>query len=143
MKMRGLALFIAICSLLATFPLVSMASTEVKDGLLVSTKTKQMKAGVPVWDEGSVREYALSFIKGNDLDRLWGYYDLQIRRYMPMDTYRAMLTELEWMTGNFIGFGNYKAFDEPERKTKTHVLHLCMEKQDMDMYFTHKDQPDD
>ena len=143
MKKRSLAFLLTLCALLTAFPPVSMASTQEIDGILVSTATKQMRAGVPVWDEKSVSAYALSFIRGDDLDRLWGYYDLQIRRYMPMDTYGAMLTDLEWMTGDFIGFGNYKAFAEPERKTKTHVLHLCMEGQDLDMYFTHKDAEDD
>ncbi|MCL1855974.1 MAG: hypothetical protein FWF86_09600, partial [Clostridia bacterium] len=148
MKKRGLALFLALCALPAAFPLVSIASsvmkhTQMKDGVLVSAATQQMRAGVPVWDEESVRTYALSFIRGDDLDRLFGYYDLQIRRYMPMDTYGAMLTELEWMTGDFLGFGSYSAFAEPARKTKTHVLHLCMEIQDLDMYFTHKDREDD
>ena len=83
----------------------------------------------------TVTQYALDFIHGNDMERLYGYYDLQIRRYMPMDTYQAMLTEIEWMTGEFIEFGTYSEFEEPEQQTKTHVLHLCMEKQDLDLYF--------
>ncbi len=102
---------------------------------------KQMNDGVPVWTEDTVKQYALDFIHGNDLERLFDYYDLQIRRYMPMDTYRAMLTEIEWMTGGFTGFGTYESFEE--KTSKTHVLHLCMEKQDLDLYFTHKNKADD
>jgi hypothetical protein len=43
-----------------------------------------------------------------------------------MDTFTGMLTEIEWMTGGFVAFGSYDSFEEPEQKTKTHVLHLCM-----------------
>ena len=106
-------------------------------------KAKQMRDGVPVWTEETVKQYALDFIHANDLSRLFGYYDLQIRRYMPMDTYQAMLTEIEWMTGSFTGFGTYQSYEEAALKTKTHVLHLCMEKQDLDLYFTHKNKEDD
>lgn len=104
---------------------------------------KQMKDGVPVWDESTVKQYALDFIHGNDFERLFGYYDLQVRRYMPMDTYSAMLTEIEWMTGEFEQFGTYTFIEDAATKTKTHVLHLCMEKQDLDLYFTHKNKADD
>ena len=104
---------------------------------------KQMRDGVPVWTQETVTQYALDFIHGNDMERLYSYYDLQIRRYMPMDTFQAMLTEIEWMTGVFVEFGTYSEFEEPEQKTKTHVLHLCMEKQDLDLYFTHKNKEDD
>ncbi len=106
-------------------------------------KAKAMRDGVPVWTEETVKQYALDFIHGNDMERLFGYYDLQIRRYMPMDTYTGMLTEIEWLTGDFVAFGTYSSFEEPEQKTKTHVLHLCMEKQDLDLYFTHKNEEDD
>ncbi len=109
----------------------------------LAKKNNQMREGVPVWTEETVRQYALDYVEGKSMSRLWGYYDLQIRRYMPMSTYEAMLTELEWMTGGFIDLGTYRSFEEPEQKTKTHVLHLCMEKQDLDMYFTHKDKEDD
>ena len=105
--------------------------------------TKQMRDGVPVWDEDTVKQYALDFIQGSDFERLFNYYDLQVRRYMPMDTFTAMLTEIEWMTGGFVGFGTYDSFNEDALKTKTHVLHLCMEKQDLDLYFTHKNEEDD
>ena len=106
-------------------------------------KSSRMNDGVPVWDETTVKEYAMDFIHGHDMDRLFGYYDLQIRRYMPRETYAAMLSELEWMTGGFLGFGTYRTYQETELKTKTHVLHLCMEKQDLELYFTHKDEEDD
>ena len=82
------------------------------------------------------------------MERLWGYYDLQIRRYMPMTTYRGFLSELSWKTGAFEGFGSYTCFDETvlapdDAPLKTHVLHLCMERQDLDLYFTHKNAEDD
>ena len=109
----------------------------------VSLAAKQMEDDVPVWTEETVRQYALDYIEGKSMSRLWGYYDLQIRRYMPMETYEAMLTDLEWMTGAFLELGSYRSFEEPENKLKTHVLHLIMEKQDLDMYFTHKDKEDD
>jgi dienelactone hydrolase len=103
----------------------------------------QMRDGVPVWTEETVKQYALDYIEGNDMAQLYGYYDLQIRRYMPMDTFGAMLSEISWMTGSFKGFGTYTSFEESDLKTKTHVLHLCMEKQDLDLYFTHKNKEDD
>lgn len=104
---------------------------------------KQMNDDVPVWTEETVRQYALDYIEGTSMSRLWGYYDLQIRRYMPMETFQALLTDLEWMTGEFIELGSYRSFEEPENQLKTHVLHLCMEKQDLDLYFTHKNKEDD
>ena len=109
----------------------------------MAKKNAQMNDDVPVWTEDTVREYALDYIEGTSMSRLWGYYDLQIRRYMPLASYEALLVDLEWMTGAFVGLGTYRYFEEPELQLKTHVLHLCMEKQDLDMYFTHKDKEDD
>ena len=106
-------------------------------------KAKQMNDDVPYWTEAEVRQYALDYIEGKSMSRLWGYYDLQIRRYMPLATYEALLIDLEWMTGAFIELGSYRSFEEPEQQLKTHVLHLCMEKQDVDNYFTHKNKEDD
>lgn len=106
-------------------------------------KSKQMEADVPVWTEETVRQYALDFIGGREMTKLWGYYDLQIRRYMPLSAFETFLTTLDWMTGEFLELGSYSSFSEPELQLKTHVLHLCMEKQDLDMYFTHKDKEND
>ena len=127
---RAIALTLMMTIIFACLPAVSLAA-------------KQMEDDVPVWTEETVRQYALDYIEGKSMSRLWGYYDLQIRRYMPMETYEAMLTDLEWMTGAFLELGSYRSFEEPENKLKTHVLHLIMEKQDLDMYFTHKDTEDD
>lgn len=127
---RAIALTLMMTIIFACLPAVSLAA-------------KQMEDDVPVWTEETVRQYALDYIEGKSMSRLWGYYDLQIRRYMPMETYEAMLTDLEWMTGAFLELGSYRSFEEPENKLKTHVLHLIMEKQDLDMYFTHKDKEDD
>lgn len=127
---RAIALTLMLTIILACLPAGSLAA-------------KQMEDGVPVWNEETVRQYALDYIEGKSMSRLWGYYDLQIRRYMPMETYEAMLTDLEWMTGAFVELGSYRSFEEPENQLKTHVLHLIMEKQDLDLYFTHKDKEDD
>ena len=127
---RAIALTLMMTIIFACLPAVSRAA-------------KQMEDDVPVWTEETVRQYALDYIEGKSMSRLWGYYDLQIRRYMPMETYEAMLTDLEWMTGAFLELGSYRSFEEPENQLKTHVLHLIMEKQDLDMYFTHKDKEDD
>ena len=127
---RAIALTLMLTIILACLPAVTLAA-------------KQMEDGVPVWTEETVRQYALDYIEGKSMSRLWGYYDLQIRRYMPMETYEAMLTDLEWMTGAFLELGSYRSFEEPENKLKTHVLHLIMEEQDLDMYFTHKNKEDD
>lgn len=130
MKKRLIALLMVLILTLSALPASSLAA-------------KQMEDGVPVWTEETVKDYALQYIRGENLDTLRGYYDLQIRRYMPMETYETMLTEIEWMTGAFVQFGTYESFEEPAQKTKTHVLHLCMEKQDLDLFFTHKDKEDD
>jgi len=106
-------------------------------------KAKQMNDDVPVWTEETVRQYALDYVEGKSMERLWGYYDLQIRRYLPTQSYAKFLTDLEFLTGAFVGLGSYRNFMEPENQLKTHVLHLCMEKQDLDLYFTHKDKEDD
>ena len=128
---RIIALLLTFTLLMSLLPGVSLA------------KGKKMQSGVPVWDEETVRQYALDYVEGTSMSRLWNYYDLQIRRYMPIESYEAILTNLEWMTGEFIGLGTYRSFEEPDLQLKTHVLHLCMEKQDLDMYFTHKNEPDD
>ena len=106
-------------------------------------KSKQMEDDVPVWTEETVKQYVTDYIGGREMSRLWGYYDLQIRRYMPLETYECFLTNLEWMTGKFIQFGSYRSFEEDELQLKTHVLHLCMEKQDLELYFTHKNKEND
>ncbi|MDD3335645.1 MAG: alpha/beta hydrolase [Eubacteriales bacterium] len=106
-------------------------------------KAKQMNDDVPVWTEETIRQYAEDYVSGKYMSRLWGYYDLQIQRYMPLSAFETYLTNLEWMTGAFLGLGSYSSFMEPDLKLKTHILHLCMEKQDLDMYLTHKDKEDD
>ena len=125
-----------VCTLMLLIGCLPLGSATAK-------VSKYMNDGVPVWDEDTVKQYALDYIEDKELDRLYGYYDLQVRRYMPMDTYTAMLSEIEWMTGDFVGFGLYASFEEEEQQTKTHILHLCMEKQDLDLYFTHKNLEDD
>lgn len=103
----------------------------------------QMEDGVPVWTEETVRQYALDYISGTEMTRLWNYYDLQIRRYLPQQAFENFLIDLEFLTGDFQALGSYTCFEVPEEQWKTHVLHLCMTKQDVDMYFSHKDKEDD
>lgn len=131
MKKQSFAFMIALVLAVVALPIASIAARP------------EMDEGVPVWSEETVKDYLLEYMKGDDLDTLWGYYDLQIRRYMPMVTYERMLTEIEWLTGSFIEFGSYRSFEEAELKQKTHVLHMRMEKQDLDVYFTHKNKADD
>ena len=111
--------------------------------LPVQAMAKQMEDGVPEWNEETVRQYILDYVDGGSMERLYGYYDLQIRRYMPEAAYEKLLTELEWMTGEFVCLGSYSSFEEPERNSKTHVVHMHMEKTDLDAYFTHKNYKDD
>ncbi len=111
--------------------------------LPMQAMAKKMEDGVPVWSEETVRQYLSDYIHGKDMSVLYGYYDLQIRRYLPEDSYRSMLTELEWLTGDFVCLGDYSSYEESARNTKTHVVHLHMEKQDVDAYFTHKNYEDD
>ena len=128
---RFLALVLLVSMIAGCIPAVSLAAA------------KQMNDGVPVWTEENVRQYALDYIEGKSMDRLWGYYDLQIRRYLPQESYEAFLIDLEFLTGDFVGLGSYRNFEEEKYATKTHVLHLCMEKQDLEMYFTHKNKEND
>ncbi|MBO5501864.1 MAG: alpha/beta fold hydrolase [Clostridia bacterium] len=113
-------------------------------------KSKKMEADVPVWTEETVRKYISDYVDGGHMDELYSYYDLQIRRYMPEVAYEKMLTELEWMTGDFVCLGAYSSFEESARvnksssiPVKTHVVHMHMTKQDLDVYFTHKNFEDD
>lgn len=106
-------------------------------------KSKQMEDGVPVWTEETVRQYALEYINGTEMTKLWNYYDLQIRRYLPQSAFENFLIDLEFLTGDFQTLGSYRSFEEAEDQLKTHVLHLCMEKMDVEMYFTHKNKEDD
>ena len=129
---KWIAFMLVATLLLSCLPMAAMAK-----------KNTQMNDGVPVWTEETVRDYALAYVKGKVMNTLYGYYDLQIRRYIPMTTFESLLTEFEWMTGAFQALGSYSCFSTPENQTKTHVLHFCMEKTDLDMYFTHKDKEDD
>ncbi len=136
MRKRLTAILLVCALLLAAMPVSALA------------KGKRMEDGVPVWSEKTVKEYVLDYLVGEDMERLWGYYDLQVRRYMPMTTYRGFLSELAWKTGDFEGFGAYESYDDtalaPDgAPQKVHVLHLCMEKQDLDLYFMHKNAEDD
>lgn len=128
---RLLAIVMALIVILGVMPTSAIA------------KSNQMNDDVPVWDEETVRQYALDYVEGKSMDRLWGYYDLQIRRYMPMEAYETLLIEREWETGAFLELGTYTSFVEEENESKVHVLHLCMEKQDVDMYFKHKNKEND
>lgn len=113
-------------------------------------KSKRMDADVPVWTEETVRQYIQDFADGHKMDELYSYYDLQIRRYMPEVAFESLLTELEWLTGDLICLGEYSCSEETVRLTgnekipiKTHVVHMHMEKQDLDAYLTHKNMEDD
>lgn len=106
-------------------------------------KSKQMDTDLPTWTEETVRNYVLDYIEGKEQERLYSYCDLQIRRYMPFENFKSMLVDLEWMTGEFICLGSYSSFVDDEVELKTHVVHLCMEKQDLDLYFTTKNEEDD
>lgn len=110
---------------------------------LQAVAAAKMEADVPVWTEEAVRQYLRSYAEGKEMDRLYSYYDIQIRRYMPPSTFESMLAELAWLTGDFLALGAYTTFAEEERGTRTHVVHLHMQKQDLDAYFTHRDAPDD
>ncbi|MBR4067928.1 MAG: alpha/beta hydrolase [Clostridia bacterium] len=111
--------------------------------LPVQSIAQKTDDSVPVWTEENVRQYLQGYINGEELEKLYGYYDLQIRRYMPETTFACMLTELEWLTGGFQQLGSYRCFEEPERGTMTHIIHLHMEKQDLEACFTHKTAADD
>lgn len=127
---RILAFILCLMLLLSSFPAATLAASQMNDG-------------VPVWTEETVRQYALDYIGGKDMARLWNYYDLQIRRYMPERAFESFLVDLEFLTGDFIALGSYRSFEEPELEMKTHVLHLCMENMDLDMYLMHKNKEDD
>ena len=100
MNRRGMAWILALVVLMmGVLPVSALA------------KSKQMEDGVPVWTEETVKQYAEDYIGGRDMSRLWGYYDLQIRRYMPQQTFECFLTDLEWMTGRFLQFGSYRSFE--------------------------------
>lgn len=127
---RMIALLVMLVMLFTFLPLTVFAA-------------KQMEDNVPVWTEDTVRQYVLDYVEGKSMERLYGYFDLQIRRYMPNESFENLLVDWHWMTGNFLGLGSYRSFSEPVRQLKTHVVHLCMEKQDLELYFTHKDKDND
>lgn len=127
---RILSFVLCLMLLLTALPVSSLAATQMNDD-------------VPVWTEETIRQYALDYISGKDMARLWNYYDLQIRRYMPERAFESFLVDLEFLTGDFVALGSYRCFEEPEVEMKTHVLHLCMENMDLDMYLMHKNKEDD
>jgi len=78
---------------------------------LAFARSNQMNEGVPVWTEETVRQYALDYIAASDMTRLWNYYDLQIRRYIPQQAFETFLIDLEFLTGDFIALGSYRCFE--------------------------------
>ena len=54
---RAIALTLMLTVILACLPAVSLAA-------------KQMEDGVPVWNEETVRQYALDYIEGKSMSRL-------------------------------------------------------------------------
>ena len=110
MMKKALALLTALC-LLLSIPVLGTAA--------------QMEKGVPVWTEETVQQYLTDYIKGKSMDRLYGYYDLQIRRYLAPESFEAFLLDLAFLTGDFQCFGSYRSFEEPEQKLKTHVQQEC------------------
>lgn len=127
---RLMALFLCTVLLVGCFP-------------AMHANAAKMNSEVPVWNQASVEQYMLDYIEGISMERLYNYFDLQIRRYMPESTFEGLLTDWYPLTGGFVSLGSYHSFTEPENQLKIHVLHLCMEKQDLDVYFTHKDEKDD
>ena len=91
---RYLALILLAAILIGCMPVSAFAAA------------KQMNDGVPVWSEETVRQYALDYVEGKSMDRLWGYYDLQIRRYLPQTAFEAFLLDLEFLTGSFESLGS-------------------------------------
>ncbi|MEG0513864.1 MAG: hypothetical protein RR653_14235, partial [Clostridia bacterium] len=65
---RFLALMLVALLLIGCVPTAAFAK-----------KNTQMNKDVPVWTEDTVRQYALDYVSGKSMSRLWGYYDLQIR----------------------------------------------------------------
>ena len=98
---------------------------------------------VPEWTEQAVRDFTIDYINNTNMDLLYKYLDIQIQRYTPRYTFERMLVELSFLTGKVIGLGTYSSFEETKKELKTHVLHLCMEKQDLDLYFTHRTKEKD
>ncbi len=102
-KLVSIAL--ALTLLLACAPSASLA------------KKAAMNEGVPVWSQETVEEYATQYINGMNLETLFGYYDVQVRRYMPMQTYTAFLSDIEFLTGKFVSFGTYSYFEKTDRQS--------------------------
>lgn len=123
MKKSLIALVLTLCLLL---PAVSLAD--------------KLRTDIPDWTEDAIKQYLTDYMIGEPekLDELWGMYNLQVRRYMPPKTFVHFLSELKWMTGDFLGFGEYEAFEETDLQTKTHILRLDMEKVDLDLFLTHE-----
>jgi hypothetical protein len=74
-----------------------------------------MRDGVTVWTEETVKQYAWDFIHGNDMERLFGYYDLQIRRYMPEGHLLGDADRNWWLTATSWRSGTYSSFEERSR----------------------------
>ena len=108
---------------------------------LTGAVAAKVRTDIPEWTEETVQQFVTDYMSGDEakLEELLGLYNLQVRRYMPPRTFNAFLSELWWMTGDFQRFGEYYVVDESlKQETKTHVLHLCMEKMDLDLFLTHE-----
>lgn len=124
MRMKRLIAILLVMILLV--PSVSMAAKKRTD--------------IPDWTEDTVKQYMIDYMIGEPetLEKLLGMYNLQVRRYMPPKTYVHMLDELKWLTGSFLGFGDYECFEETEKETKTHILRMDMQYIDIDLFLTHE-----
>jgi len=69
---RFLALTLLLIMLINCTPVAAIAAA------------KQMNTGVPEWNEETVRQYALDYVEGKSMDRLWGYYVSAILTQAPI-----------------------------------------------------------
>ena len=95
MMKKALALLTALC-LLPSIPVLGTAA--------------QMEKGVPVWTEETVQQYLTDYIEGKSMDRLYGYYDLQIRRYLPQQAFENFLIDLEFLTGDLHIWASFRGW---------------------------------
>ena len=107
-------------------------------------KSKKMDIALDPWNESNARQYVLDYIEGKSYERLYSWFDLQIRRYMPFETYTSLLADLNFLTGKFVRLtDSYRTFTDEKGTLQTHVFHMVMEKMDLEVYFSHKNEADD
>lgn len=94
------------------------------------------KKPIALDSDAEVERILLDYIDGKGIDEVFDRYYGYLRRHMSKDTMAQYLTKLEPLTGAFIGLGTHDTFFDDVNERTVHIIHLCMERRDLDFFYS-------